>query len=30
VAYADVMKQFIPPALREVAESGGNRVGNDA
>jgi hypothetical protein len=30
VSYADVMKQFIPPALREVAESGGNRDGNDA
>jgi hypothetical protein len=30
VAYADVMKQFIPPALREVAESGENRGGNDA
>jgi hypothetical protein len=30
VALADVLKQFIPPALREVAESGENRAGNDA
>jgi excisionase family DNA binding protein len=28
VSLSDVMKQFIPPAVREVAESGENRGSN--